>query len=227
MLQSPQFDLSGGLGEALQAGLDHVSVTVLLHQLAESLGNVIDAKDAHTLAHSEEVAVIAQSLALAMGLDSRQADIIHVAGHLHDIGKIAIPDRILGKPDPLTPQEWETMQGHPARGAAMLFPLVCLRESGVVDMVASHHERFDGRGYPNGLSGRRIPLGARVIAVADSLSAMLQARPYRPPLSFENATREILRGAGGQFDPDVAVAFSEIKDHIQDMIAGYRCVPLI
>lgn len=226
MLNSPPIDLTGALGAPLRDCRPCGSVTDLIHQLAESLGKAIDAKDAHTLAHSEEVAVVSQSLALAMGLDSRTADHIHVAGHLHDIGKIGVPDHILGKPAPLTPLEWETIREHPDRGADILMPLACLRESGIVAMVRAHHEWFDGRGYPQGLAGQRLPLGARVIAVADGLSAMLQARPYRPPLSFEAASREILRGAGSQFDPGVVAAFVAIKDQLRDMLAGYRCASL-
>ena len=217
MLKSPLLDLTGA-SDSLPPGACHEALTPLVHQLAESLGKAIDAKDSHTLAHSEEVAVISQSLALAMGLDSRLADRVHVAGHLHDIGKIGVPDHILGKAGPLDPREWESMRAHPGLGADILAPLVCLNEAGVVAMVRAHHERYDGRGYPLGLAGRNIPLGARIIAVADALSAMLQSRPYRAALSFGDATREILRGAGSQFDPRVVDAFQGITRQVSDMI---------
>ena len=150
------------------------AVTEIIHQLAESLGKAIDAKATYTLAHSEEVAVISQTLALSMGLGHQMADLIHVAGHLHDLGKIGVPDEILAKTSPLTPKEWLEIRKHPVIGADILAPIACLRECGIVDMVRAHHERFDGSGYPKGLTGGQIPLGARIITVADSLSAMLQ-----------------------------------------------------
>ena len=124
------------------------AVTEIIHQLAESLGKAIDAKDTYTLAHSEEVAVISQTLTLSMGLGHQMADLIHVAGHLHDLGKIGVPDEILSKTSPLTPKEWLAIRKHPDIGADILAPIACLRECGIVDMVRAHHERFDGSGYP-------------------------------------------------------------------------------
>ena len=115
------------------------AVTEIIHQLAESLGKAIDAKDTYTLAHSEEVAVISQTLALSMGLGHQMADIIHVAGHLHDLGKIGVPDEILAKTTPLTSDEWLAIRKHPDIGADILAPIACLRECGIVDMVRAHH----------------------------------------------------------------------------------------
>jgi len=189
----------------------------LVHQLAASLGKAIDAKDPHTMAHSEEVAEAARYLALVMGLSPEMADCIHVAGHLHDIGKIGVPDAVLGKPGSLAPKEWEQMQAHPGIGAEILVPLACFTQTGIVEMVYAHHERYDGRGYPFGLCGRTIPLGARIISVADSLSAMLQARPYRPAMDFAEASREIVRGSGRQFDPQVVVAFLGVASEMRGM----------
>jgi HD-GYP domain-containing protein (c-di-GMP phosphodiesterase class II) len=182
-------------------------VTATLHQFAESLGNAIDAKDPHTSMHSDEVAEVARILALAMNLTPSQAAVIHVAGHLHDIGKIGVPDSVLRKQGPLTTKEWQAIRRHPEAGAAILEPVTALKRIGVVDMVLHHHERWDGKGYPHGLKGAAIPLGARIITVADSLSAMLQDRPYRAALNLDRACREIERCAGTQFDPAVVAAF--------------------
>ena len=198
------------------------AVTEIIHQLAESLGKAIDAKDTYTLAHSEEVAIISQALALAMGLGHQAADIIHVAGHLHDLGKIGVPDDILAKTSALTPKEWLAIRKHPDMGADILAPIACLRDCGIVDMVRAHHERFDGNGYPQGLKGGHIPLGARIITVADSLSAMLQSRPYRQAKSFDEACREIIKGTSSQFDPDVVKAFMSIRDRLRDLVAMLR-----
>lgn len=193
-------------------------ITTILHQFAESLGNAIDAKDPHTSMHSDEVARVARILALAMGMGRCEADIIHVAGHLHDIGKIGVPDAVLGKQGPLTPPEWHAIRKHPEAGADILRPVAALSSLGVVDMVLHHHERYDGTGYPHRLRGGDIPLGARIIALADSLSAMLQNRPYRRALAFETASREIIRCTGTQFDPCVVDAYRQVKDEIRGIV---------
>jgi HD-GYP domain-containing protein (c-di-GMP phosphodiesterase class II) len=187
--------------------------------LAESLGNAIDAKDASTARHSEEVAEVARRLALALGLSVCLAEDMHVAGHLHDIGKIGIPGSILRKRGPLNAEEWAMIRRHPAIGADILRPVDALRRAGIPDMALHHHERYDGSGYPDGLTGADIPLGARIIGVADSLSAMLQHRTYRPALTFEEACAEIQAGAGTQFDPAVAEAFWRDRDAIRTLMA--------
>ena len=195
-----------------------IPATEILHQFSESLGAAIDAKDPFTSLHSEEVAEISHSLALAMGLDTGAADIIHVAGHLHDIGKIGIPDEVLRKKEPLTDLDWKFIRRHPDIGADILKPVDALATTGIVDMVRFHHERFDGRGYPGGLKGDAIPLGARIISLADALSAMLQNRPYRPAREFETAAAEIINCSGTQFDPDVVKGFLRIKDEIRSIL---------
>ncbi|EPR34215.1 metal dependent phosphohydrolase [Alkalidesulfovibrio alkalitolerans DSM 16529] len=193
-----------------------------MHELAESLGAAIDAKDRFTRAHSDEVAVIAEMLALRLGLSEAEATIVHVAGHLHDIGKIGLPDSVLQKPNSLSPEEWALVRRHPAMGHDILAPVGCLCALGVPVMVLHHHERFDGGGYPHGLSGQGIPLGARIIAVADSLSAMLQARAYRAPMRFDDAMAEVRRCAEGQFDPRVVGALMEMADEARAALAACR-----
>lgn len=194
-----------------------------IHQLAESLGNAVDAKDTCTCAHSEEVAVVSHILALHMGFGPRESEAIHIAGHLHDIGKIGIPDNILKKAGPLTRDEWLVIKTHPVIGADILRPVKALNgPGGIADIVLHHHENYDGTGYPHGLRARAIPLGARIIAVADSLSAMLQPRPYKAPLTFAEATEEIVRHSGRRYDPRVAQAFLDCRDQIGEWMEGIR-----
>lgn len=193
-------------------------VTTVLHQFAESLGFAIDAKDPYTSMHSEEVAEVSHALALSMGLSPSEADIIHVAGHLHDIGKIGVPDSVLKKRGSLNASEWQSIRRHPKAGADILRPVSSLKNLGVVDMVLHHHERYDGTGYPHGLKGIQIPLGARIIAVADSLSAMLQDRPYRVSKDFDAAKEEIVRCSGTQFDPRVVYALERVADAVRGMV---------
>jgi len=174
------------------------------HELAESLGRAVDARDSRLFQHSEVVADLASLLAQAHGLTPRQAQMVHMAGHLHDIGKIGIPDHILRKPGPLSAEEWAIMRQHPRIGAEILKPVrVFCGRPGVCEIVLAHHERFDGSGYPNGLSGNDIPLGARIVAVADAFSAMTEERPYRKSLPLEAAVAEVVRGSGTMFDPEV------------------------
>ncbi len=196
--------------------------TGAIHELSESLGLAVDAKDPHTQRHSEEVAVVSQALALALGLGAREADAIHIAGHLHDIGKIGVPDAVLAKTGPLTAREWAQIKRHPQTGAHILGPVKALQDLGVPAMVLHHHERFDGRGYPAGLRGGKIPRGARIIALADSLSAMLQDRPYRPPMEFEQACQEIASCSGTHFDPVAAGVFSRNRGRIEGLFAMLR-----
>lgn len=205
-------------------------VTTVLHEFAESLGTAVDAKDHHTSQHSEEVAEVAHALALRMGLPSVQADIIHVAAHLHDVGKIGVPDAILKKPEPLTKMEWEQIALHPVMGANIIRPVRQLRECGVLEMILHHHERWDGTGYPERLRGHAIPLGARIITVADALSAMLQDRPYRPAMTFFQASEEIIAQAGRQFDPKIVSVFTDsmalMKSLMQTLrLTGQQDVP--
>ncbi len=173
--------------------------------LVATLAEALDARDPYTAGHSVRVAEYAWAIACALNLSDPQRHMIRVAAQLHDVGKIGIPDAILLKVEPLTPQEWGLIKLHPQIGRRIL-------ERGqlcetLLDIVEQHHENFDGSGYPFGTSGDRIPLGARIIRVADSFDAMTTARAYRTALPVQAALAEIRAGIGQEFDPRCASAF--------------------
>lgn len=171
---------------------------------AIGLARALDLRDAYTAGHSETVATHAAAMAAELGLSQRQVERVHLAGLLHDVGKIGIPDAVLLKPAALTDDEWEQMRRHPELGAQML-DSTTLRD--IRRWVLAHHERPDGRGYPDGLRGADIPLEARILAVADAFEAMTSDRVYRAGMPVEDAVAELWRCAGTQFDPEVVAAF--------------------
>lgn len=175
------------------------------------LANALEAKDTYTRGHSERVAGLARGLALAAGLSDAAAETVAQAGLLHDLGKIGIPEAVLRKPAALTPEEWELMRTHPLTGAQILAPLEFF-EDGVV-IVRHHHERLDGSGYPDRLSGAAIPVGARIVAIADVYDALTSHRPYRPALDRGQALRQLRAEAGRLLDPDLV-------DLLGDVLAG-------
>ncbi|MBF0377735.1 MAG: HD-GYP domain-containing protein [Desulfamplus sp.] len=191
-----------------------------IHQFAESLGNAIDAKDPYTKRHSLEVAEVSRILAFHLGLDSEDVNIVHIAGHLHDIGKIGVPDSILNKQGRLNNDEWNAIRRHPQIGAAILYPVQAIESSGICEIVLHHHERYDGNGYPNKLKAESIPIGARIIAVADSLSAMTGCRSYRLSMAFNDAVDEIIRCSGSQFDPKIVNVLSDNKYEVKEVLSS-------
>ena len=170
-----------------------------------ALTAAIDVKDHYTYQHSQNVAVYAARLARAIGLDPEHVEIIRQAGLLHDIGKIGIPESILGKEGKLTNEEYIIMKQHPESSVAMIKYLPSLDY--VVPAAFSHHERWDGKGYPRGLAGEDIPMGARCLCLADSFDAMTTARSYKTAMSVSAALDEIRRNLGTQFDPKIGLAF--------------------
>jgi response regulator RpfG family c-di-GMP phosphodiesterase len=173
-----------------------------------ALASALESKDTGTRAHSQRVQRYAVELARAISPGLAEDPGVEYGFLLHDVGKIGIPDRILQKPGPLTEGETRLMRTHTVLGEQMLGGVAFLQGEGL-RVVRSHHERWDGRGYPDGLRGSEIPLAARVFAVADSLDAMTSNRPYRPAQSWEEAGREIEAEASHQFDPTVVEAFRE------------------
>ena len=178
----------------------------------EALGSALDTRDVGTEAHSRRVHGYALTIARAHGVTEEEIKDIEHGVLLHDIGKIGIPDAILLKPGPLTPEEWIVMRTHPEVGRRLIERIPFLR--GAVPIVYHHHERWDGSGYPLGLRGDTIPLGARIFAVADALDAMTFDRPYSKAVSYEAAGREIERCTSTHFDPAVVRTFLSIPEAI-------------
>lgn len=177
-----------------------------------SLAQVVEAKDETTRGHLDRTTKY--GMALAERIDpalAAEPELAH-GFFLHDIGKVGIPEHILGKAGPLDDEEWSVMRSHPLIGAQIVEPIRFLE--GAVDVIRHHHERFDGRGYPEGLEGDDIPIAARIFAVADSFDAMTSDRPYRDALAIDRALDEISGGAGTQFDPAVVTEFLDLmQDH--------------
>lgn len=183
-----------------------------------TLASAVDAKDSYTYGHSETVTKYAVAIAREMKLPRGEIRNIEIASRLHDIGKIGIPEQILNKPRKLDRQEWEIIKHHPRIGVSILKSASSLAD--IVPIVLYHHEHFDGSGYPDGLAGRVIPLGARILAVADAFCAMRSDRPYRRALSLEAAVRELREKSGSQFDPEVVEAFLNVLDEVIRDIQG-------
>ena len=188
--------------EELEQALATLKTSYL--ETIRSLAFVVEAKDAYTGQHLERCRVYGVALMEALGIAADHPD-AEYGFLLHDAGKVGIPERILGKPGPLTAAEWRVMRTHPLIGYQMLQGIPFMTTAAAI--VRSHHEMFDGSGYPEGLRGEEIPLPARVFSVVDAFDAMTTDRPYRAALSLEHAAGEIARMAGTQFDPEVCEAF--------------------
>ena len=176
--------------------------------LVQALTAALDAKSSYTRGHSDRVAELSWALARELGLGERESESARLAGHLHDIGKIGIPDSIIAKPGKLDPAELETMRRHTRIGASLVEQVAHLQD--FAPSIRGHHERWDGSGYPEGLAREAIPLEARILCVADSYDAMTSARSYRSQLSAAEAIEEIRRCSGSQFDPRVVESFSRL-----------------
>jgi putative nucleotidyltransferase with HDIG domain len=191
-------------------GLEKANLKLERSQLGllKTLGTVIDAFDAYTFGHSTQVAVYAEAIAEKMELPQKEQDLIVKSALVHDIGKVGVMDAIIGKQGPLTDEEYRLVKRHPDIGAEILGLMEGFEE--IVPLVRYHHERWDGSGYPMGLKGEEIPLGARILAVADTVDAMFSDRPYRKSPTYDEVMEEILRCMGTQFDPRVVHAFYSV-----------------
>ena len=180
----------------------------------EALGDALDLKDRETEGHSKRVTAFTIAIARAMGLPREQINTIARGAFLHDIGKMAIPDKILNKPGKLESDEMNIMREHAYHGYQIVKKIPFLAEA--AEIVYSHQERFDGTGYPRGLKGEQIPLGARIFSIADTFDAITSDRPYRPAQSDKAAREEIEKWKDRQFDPEVVKVFLEMPDNIWD-----------
>lgn len=198
---------------ALPAILVHHSVrqTIQLrgdtHEALASLVEVMELRDPYTAGHSRRVAALARTLALDLGMTAEEADLIEQAGRVHDIGKAAIDTAILSKPGKLDEAEWQQMRMHPVHGANVVARFAAYRNGARI--VRHHHEAWDGSGYPDGVAGTNIPIGARIIAVADTFDALTTNRPYRNALPIATAIAALQQGAGSHWDPRVVEVMCE------------------
>jgi len=189
------------------------------HELIECITGALEERDYYTEGHSKRVSDMVLVLAKHMGFTKDEVMLFHFSAHLHDIGKIGIPDAILRKNGKLTDAEFSVIKQHPEIGARILRRSSTFTE--IAEIVLHHHERFDGLGYPDGISGLSIPLGSRLIAVCDSIDAMMTTRSYRKAFAENECFEEIKRCSGTRYDPDIVdVVIAHWKDLMK--VAGYN-----
>jgi putative two-component system response regulator len=194
---------------ARRAAVERFDTRAAHLQTVLMLANVVEARDRYTRGHVERVQQLALELARALGWPAEALAVLEFGALLHDLGKILVPRAVLNKSAKLEPDEWAALRRHPEDGAHMLAGVDHLRAA--VPYVLHHHERWDGQGYPHRLAGDKIPVEGRLLAVVDAYDAMTSERPYRTPLSPVEASAEIVRQAGRQFDPAMALAFARLR----------------
>jgi putative nucleotidyltransferase with HDIG domain len=177
-----------------------------------SLAEALDAKDSYTNGHSKRVTEISEVIGRSLGLDDKEIEKIRLAGILHDLGKIGVSESILNKNGKLTDEEYDRVKAHPALGERIIDPFV--RDKEIRAIVRHHHERFSGGGYPDGLKGKKIPIGARIMSVADAYDAMTSDRPYRKAMKPDKAKSQLLSNRGSQFDPEAVDAFIKSEEKV-------------
>lgn len=189
---------------------NHLNQKASILHLTLTLAKSLDSRDRYTAEHSLNVARYSRMIAERLGLTKKECKDIYFGGLLHDIGKIGVPESILTSSDKLTNEEYEIIKTHPEIGFEMIKHIPPFQKMGVLEIVRHHHERFDGKGYPDGLSGEDIPLCARIAAIADTFDAVTTQRSYRAPLGFHRAMNIIAENKGSQFDPYIADVFLDI-----------------
>ena len=194
-------------------------LTIAQNETLEALARALDYRDQSTSGHSRRVADLTVTVASTYGVEDSALQEIEHGALLHDIGKLKIPDSILWKPTRLDDSEWITMKKHPEYGYELLRNLEFL--NGAAELVLSHHEKFDGSGYPRGLRGDQISLGARIFCIVDAVDAMIYKRPYNQPVTFPEAASEIRRCAGTHFDPDlVSISIEVLEQRVPKNLHG-------
>lgn len=220
--QVNSFDLKilGATAEHVRIFLNNVGLYDDLQKMflgtLEAITASIDAKDRYTCGHSRRVAYLSRELAMRAGLDAAVVERVHIAGLVHDVGKIGVPEAVLSKPGRLTDEEFDLIKKHPEIGVRILRDIPNFDD--IIPGVMSHHERFDGRGYPQRLAGLEIPLFGRIVGIADAFDAMSSTRTYRRALSSDDVLAEMLRCAGSQFDPELIPHFLEINFSVYEQM---------
>lgn len=187
------------------------------HEIIDCITCALDARDTYTAGHSQRVSDMALKICQLIGLKEQDTEKIHMAAHLHDIGKIGVPDAILKKEGRLTEEEFECMKKHSEIGAEILGKSSVLRE--LSEILLLHHERYDGKGYPTGRAGNEIPVGARIIAICDSIDAMTSNRCYRKAFDFDYCYKEIENNLGKMYDPMIG---RYVLDNWEDITSVVR-----
>jgi response regulator RpfG family c-di-GMP phosphodiesterase len=184
-------------------------------KFAKVLAHTLEEKDPYTSGHSERVCYYSDFIAKRLPLSPKERSEIQIAAYLHDVGKVGISNRFINKKGTLTPIDWAIIKQHTKKSIELLVPLSL--SPNILSCIQYHHERFDGTGYPDGLAGDQIPIGARIIAISDAYDSMTSEQPYRKPLSHEEAKNELLKFAGKQFDPDLVSAFLDVLKEMEDV----------
>lgn len=206
------------MNEELKTAKDRVEKAYL--ETIQTLRYTVEAKDAYTRGHSDRVSAYSVLIGEELGLYDKDLSVLKIGGLFHDIGKIGVPDTILLKPGKLTEEEYNEIKKHPAKGKQIISNSTIFRD--IVPIVYSHHERYDGKGYPASLKADDIPFLARIVAVADAFDAMTSRRSYRDELDLDFVRKEIEKCSGSQFDPEIASAFINILDNKFDKIKEIR-----
>jgi response regulator RpfG family c-di-GMP phosphodiesterase len=184
-------------------------------EFAKVLAYTLEEKDPYTSGHSERVCYYSDFISKRLSFSSKERSELQIASYLHDIGKIGISNRFINKKGTLTPTDWAIIKQHTKKSIELLIPLNL--SSNIIGYIQHHHERFDGTGYPNGLAGEQIPLGARIIAISDSYDSMTSDRPYRKPLSNGDAKNELVKNSGKQFDPNLVSIFLDVLKEMEEV----------
>jgi putative two-component system response regulator len=184
-------------------------------EFAKVLAYTLEEKDPYTSGHSERVCYYSDFISKRLSLSPKERSELQIASYLHDIGKIGISNRFINKKGTLTPTDWAVIKQHTRKSIELLVPLNL--SSNIISYIQHHHERYDGTGYPDGLAGEKIPLGARIIAISDSYDSMTSDRPYRKPLTNGDAKSELLKNAGKQFDPKLVALFLDVLKEMEDV----------